>query len=66
MVLHMAAHMDTYQPPIRISEAARLLGVHRDTIRRWVEEGKLDAIRLPGGEVRYRREDIVGMLKANG
>lgn len=62
----MPNSMDTYSTPIRISEAARLLGVHRDTIRRWVAEGKLDAIRLPGGEVRYHREDIVGMLKAHG
>jgi molybdopterin-binding protein len=30
-------------PQIRISDAARLLGVSDDTVRRWVDQGVLDA-----------------------
>ena len=31
-----------------VREAARLLGVHENTIRNWVDDGTLDAERLPG------------------
>ena len=37
--------MPTYQ----VSEAARLLGVSPDTVRRWVDDGKVGATRLASG-----------------
>jgi excisionase family DNA binding protein len=40
---------------IKIREAARQLGVHENTIRNWVEQGKLQFVRLPGSG--YRRVD---------
>jgi putative resolvase len=38
---------------ISITEAARILGVHVTTLRRWDEEGKLKADRTPAGHRRY-------------
>ena len=34
---------------LRISEAAELLGVSEDTVRRWAEAGRLETVRLPSG-----------------
>ncbi len=41
---------------LKISEAAEILGVSIDTLRRWDESGKLTAIRKEGGTHRYYRE----------
>ncbi len=41
---------------LKISEAAEILGVSTDTLRRWDESGKLTAIRKEGGTHRYYRE----------
>ena len=38
------------QPPLRIGQAAELLGVSVDTIRRWAAEGTLTATRTRGGQ----------------
>ncbi len=38
-------------PHLRISEAARLLGVSDDTVRRWVDAGRLEAARAPNGRL---------------
>src|SRR3954469_11395546 len=35
-------------PNLRISEAAALLGVSDDTVRRWIEQGKLPAVQDSG------------------
>ncbi len=39
-------------------EAASLLGVHVSSLRRWESEGKLKAIRTPGGQRRYQLEEV--------
>jgi len=41
---------------LNIGQAARMLGVSIDTLRRWDESGKLIAIRKEGGTHRYYRE----------
>lgn len=44
---------------LTISQAAEILGVSLDTLRRWDENGKLVAIRKEGGTHRYyRQEDL--------
>src|SRR3989344_3898503 len=41
---------------LTITQAAELLGVSLDTLRRWDKSGKLMAIRKAGGTHRYYRE----------
>ena len=44
---------------LRIREAAEMLGVNPETLRRWDREGKLKAIIISKrGDRRYKREDI--------
>lgn len=45
-----------------ITEAARIVGVHPDTVRSWVANGKLLAFITPGGHRRFRRSDVVALL----
>jgi excisionase family DNA binding protein len=44
---------------LRIAEAAELLGVSGDTLRRWAEDGALAAVRTYGGQLRSREADIL-------
>ncbi|GLU60722.1 MerR family transcriptional regulator [Paenarthrobacter ureafaciens] len=41
----------SHMPQIRISEAARFLGVSDDTVRRWTENGTLTAQKDPSGRL---------------
>lgn len=42
-----------------VSEAAELLGVHTNTVRRWSSRGLLKAYRIgPRGDRRFRQEDL--------
>lgn len=43
---------------MQVRQAARVLGVHENTVRRWEERGLLRAVRLPSGVRRFRPEDI--------
>lgn len=36
-------------PAYRVSDAATLLGVSDDTVRRWIDSGRLASTRRPGG-----------------
>jgi len=45
-------------PTFGISEAAELLGVSADTVRRWVDAGKLVAEREPNGHRRVAGTDL--------
>ncbi len=48
----------------RVAEAADLLHVHQNTVRVWIDEGKLDHIRLPSGSIRVHRSAIIERLAA--
>ena len=49
---------------LRISEAAEWLGVSPNTLRNWVNAGKVAAIRHPVNEYRlFKRRDLDVLLK---
>lgn len=43
---------------LKVREAARTLGVHENTLRRWESAGIIRAVKLPTGVRRFRREDV--------
>jgi excisionase family DNA binding protein len=43
---------------VQVRRAARELGIHENTLRRWEEAGLIRAVRLPSGVRRFRREDV--------
>ncbi len=43
---------------LTIGDAARVLGVSVDTMRRWEREGKVAPTRTVGGQRRYRRAEL--------
>lgn len=53
-------HMDDM---LTVSEVARLLHVHPNTLRRWSNKGRIKSYRInPRGDRRYRLRDIEGFL----
>jgi len=48
---------------LSIQEAADLLSVHPETLRRWDKEGKLQAVKVgERGDRKYRQEDLMRIL----
>ena len=44
---------------VSADEVAEKLGVHETTVRDWINNGRLPAVRLPGGKaIRIRPEDL--------
>lgn len=51
---------------LRIKEAAEMLGVNPETLRRWDRYGKLSAVKISKrGDRRYKREDIEKFIEKN-
>jgi excisionase family DNA binding protein len=48
---------------VDLSEAARILGVHFTTLRRWADTGKIPHIRTPGGRRRFARSELENFLR---
>jgi len=48
---------------LSVAEVARVLSCHKDTIRRYINEGKLPAQALPGGFYRVKEADIARFLR---
>ena len=49
---------------LKISETAKLLNVHPNTLRKWDKKGILVAVRFgERKDRRYRKEDIENLLK---
>ena len=70
----MSAHADrpdrapvvVHDDWLRVAEAAGLLGVSLNTLRRWTDAGRLACYRSPGGHRRYRAADIQALLQQAG
>lgn len=45
-------------------ELAGVLGVSTETVLRWTRRGELQGIRLPGGAIRFREDELEGWLRA--
>ena len=49
---------------LTVRQAAEILNVHVETLRRWDKSGKLKAIRInKRGDRRYKPEDLKEMMK---
>ncbi len=56
--------MEKLSDYLRISEAAQHLGVSPNTLRNWVNTGKVAAIRHPVNDYRlFKRKDLDALLK---
>ena len=51
------------EPLLQTPEAAALLGVSDETLRRWVGAGKIRYVKLPSGRMRFRRSDVLALLE---
>jgi excisionase family DNA binding protein len=49
---------------LSVGEAAVMLGVSVDTMRRWDRDGRITALRTPTKHRRFRRSDVETLLKA--
>ncbi|MCV7230720.1 MerR family DNA-binding transcriptional regulator [Mycolicibacterium komossense] len=49
---------------LSVGEAASLLGVSADTLRRWEKAGRITSLRTPVGHRRYNRADVEALLTA--
>jgi putative resolvase len=47
---------------LSVGDAAALLGVHTDTLRRWEKVGRLTGYRTPGGHRRYAVDELESIL----
>jgi excisionase family DNA binding protein len=48
------------------AEVAQLFRVHPKTVSRWVQAGKLSAVRTLGGHRRYRANEVYALLEETG
>jgi excisionase family DNA binding protein len=56
--------MDQQREWMRTPEAAKYLGVHVETMRRWAREGTIPAAKLGNrGGFRFKREDLDRFLQ---
>lgn len=44
---------------IKLAEGAALAGLHPATLRRWIADGKLAGWRLPSGQIRVDRAEVL-------
>jgi len=52
---------------LTVGEAAALLGVHADTVKRWEKAGRIQvAWRTPTGHRRFRRDDVEALIATAG
>jgi excisionase family DNA binding protein len=58
--------MATKSTFITLREAAKQLGVHESTVRRYADRGLVGAIRLPSGVRRLRSADVEALGAATG
>lgn len=50
------------EAPLTSGDVAKLFNVHPSTVIEWANDGKLASFRTPGGQRRFRREDVEAFL----
>jgi excisionase family DNA binding protein len=53
------------KPFFRPDEVAKYLSVSRATIYRWIDEGRLQSVRIGEKVVRVRRESVLQLVREN-
>lgn len=61
-----AAATDTLPPRPSIREAAAWLGVDPKTVRRYIAQGRLKAVRIGTKLIRVERESLLALIKPIG
>ncbi|MCD6555306.1 MAG: helix-turn-helix domain-containing protein [Anaerolineae bacterium] len=56
--------MCAYKPYLTLKEAARILGIHEQTIRNWERRGIIHPVRLPGSRIRRIPATEIERVKA--
>jgi excisionase family DNA binding protein len=51
---------------LRTEQVAKLLNTSPATVRNWIRLGLIEAVRLPSGQYRVRREDLDKLLRREG
>jgi len=50
---------ETIDAMLTVSEVAQLLHIHPNTLRRWSNEGRLNAFRItPRGDRRFKKQEV--------
>lgn len=50
-------------PSLSLKQAAQALGVHKRTIKRWMDDGDLDGWRTPGGHRKVHKESLLKLME---
>ena len=58
--------MEDMERMLRSGEVAKLLGVDRHTVVRWIKEGKIRAVKLPSGRYRIPESEVRKILEGRG
>ena len=52
-------------PLLTARQVGELLGYSPGTVLRWTRQGKLPALKLPGGAIRYREDELERWLETH-
>lgn len=54
--------MNRFDELLKLDDVARIFQVSKGTIRAWTNSGKLACVRTPGGQRRFRQDDVQRIL----
>ena len=62
LTMHTGDMPETPEDLLTVSEAARIIQMSPDTIRRYSDKGALATVRTPTNHRRFRRADVLALL----